>query len=81
MDDSCCLNDETSGIARRWFQAAGILRFGGREQSRWYCFKASKCVVRANNYNCLKKHKCLKKMLDGIKIYAIIINVVETATK
>ena len=42
-------------------------------------YETAKCFELVNNYNCSKKHKCLKKILDETKIYDIIINVAETA--
>ena len=42
-------------------------------------YETVKCFELVNNYNCSKKHKCLKKILDETKIYDIIINVAETA--
>ena len=44
-------------------------------------YEIVKCFELVNNYNCSKKHKCLKKILDETKIYDIIINVAETAMK
>ena len=44
-------------------------------------YETVKCFELVNNYNCSKKHKCLKKILDETKIYDIIINVAETAMK
>jgi hypothetical protein len=44
-------------------------------------YETVKCFELINNYNCSKKHKCLKKILDETKIYDIIINVAETAMK
>ena len=44
-------------------------------------YETVKCFELVNNYNCSKKHKCLKKTLDETKIYDIIINVAETAMK
>ena len=37
-------------------------------------YETVKCFELVNNYNCSKKHKCLKKILDETKIYDIIIN-------
>ena len=36
-------------------------------------YEIVKCFELVNNYNCSKKHKCLKKILDETKIYDIII--------
>ena len=36
-------------------------------------YETVKCFELVNNYNCSKKHKCLKKILDETKIYDIII--------
>ena len=44
-------------------------------------YETVKCFELVNNYNCSKKHKCLKKILDETKIYDIIINVAGTAMK
>lgn len=44
-------------------------------------YETVKCFELVNNYNCSKKHKCLKKILDETKIYDIIINVAEIAMK
>ena len=44
-------------------------------------YETVKYFELVNNYNCSKKHKCLKKILDETKIYDIIINVAETAAK
>ena len=38
-------------------------------------YETVKCFELVNNYNCSKKHKCLKKILDETKIYDIIIPV------
>ena len=35
-------------------------------------YETVKCFELVNNYNCSKKHKCLKKILDETKIYDII---------
>ena len=40
-------------------------------------YEIVKCFELVNNYNCSKKHKCLKKILDETKIYDIIINVAQ----
>ena len=85
--DSCCLNHDMSGVIRSWIRAAGILRTiriicrKTRDGKYPGHYETVKCFELVNNYNCSKKHKCLKKILDETKIYDIIINVAETAMK
>ena len=81
--DSCCLNHDMSGVTRSWIRAAGILRIAGSLVTEKYPghYETVKCFELVNNYNCSKKHKCLKKILDETKIYDIIINMAETAMK